>query len=52
MNVYMICYIPAQIPYLGKMWVLRYVQIGQSNISLKYLDLLHGDTNLWKLKID
>ena len=47
MNIYIICGVPAQIPYLGKFWFL-YLE----NKSIKQPDFLHVDTNSHKLKFD
>ena len=47
MNIYIICGVPAQIPYLGKFWFL-YLE----NKSIKQPDFLHVDTNSHKLNVD
>ena len=68
MEIYIICCVPAQIPYLEKFLFLRYGpkcsqpirlqdllinHISRSNIkSMKWPDFLHVDTNLHKLKVD
>ena len=67
MNIYIICGVPAQIPYLRKFWFLRYEpkrsqpirlkdflinHIYLKNKSIKQPDFLHVDTNSHKLKFD
>ena len=64
--MYIICYVPAQIPYLGKFFFQRYGSkcsqptrlqdfFNQPYLqckSKKSLNFLHVDTNLLKLKVD
>ena len=65
MKVYIICYVPAQIPYLGKFWFLRYTpKCSQpirlqdfliNHISRKINEIalfLHADTNSQLIKVD
>ena len=61
MEIYIICCVPAQIPYLGKVLFLRYrpkcsqpirLQNFLINKSMKKPDFLHVHTNLHKLKVD
>ena len=63
MQIFIICGVPAYIPYLGKFLFLVYEpkcsqiagffnQPYLQNKSLKYPDFLHVDTNSHKLKVD
>ena len=63
MKTYNICSVPAQIPYFGKFFVLRYgpkcSQIAGffnqpylQNKSMKQPDFLHVDLSSHKLKVD
>ena len=57
MKIYIISCVPAQIPYLGKVWFLRYGpkffnQPYLLNKSMKEPDFLLVDTNSHKLKVD
>ena len=49
MKIYVSC-VPAQIPYLGKFWFLRYGPKCSQLIRLQ--DFLHVDTNSRKLIVD
>ena len=64
MNFYVVCCILAQIPYLGKIWFLRYRSKYSKKVNhtvgvLNYLLLeqndekafLHVDKSSWKLKV-
>ena len=56
MKTYIICCVPAQIPYLGKFLFLRYgpkcSQPYLESKSMKWPDFLHVHTNSHKLKVD
>ena len=55
MKIYIISYVPAQIPCLGKFLFLRYGPKCSQQIRLQYFlisDFLHVDSNSHKLKYD
>ena len=61
MKVYTVCCILAQIPYLGKIWFLRYgpkcswpirLQDFKINYISKKPHFVHIDTDSWKIEVD